>query len=84
MLASTPGAPAEVFALENGELRPLSRQNDSWLRGVQLAPVEEISFRSRDGTAINGFLVRPIEFQKGKPVPTILRIHGGPVYQFYQ
>src|SRR6185503_14865417 len=52
VLASTPGAPAEVFALENSELRPLSRQNDGWLRGVQLAPVEEISFRSRDGTAI--------------------------------
>ncbi|MFL5491361.1 MAG: prolyl oligopeptidase family serine peptidase [Gemmatimonadales bacterium] len=82
VLASTPGAPAEVFALDNGELRPLSRQNDGWLRGVQLAPVEEISFRSRDGTAINGFLVRPVGFQQGKPVPTILRIHGGPVYQF--
>jgi dipeptidyl aminopeptidase/acylaminoacyl peptidase len=83
VLASTPSAPAEVFALENGELRGLSRQNDSWLRGVQLAPMEEISFRSRDGTAVNGFLVRPVGYQNGGRVPTILRIHGGPVYQFY-
>jgi dipeptidyl aminopeptidase/acylaminoacyl peptidase len=82
VLASSPSAPAEVFALDGGELRPLSRQNDAWLGQVQLAPVEEISFKSKDGTPINGFLVRPVGYQQGTRVPTILRIHGGPVYQF--
>jgi dipeptidyl aminopeptidase/acylaminoacyl peptidase len=82
VLASSPSAPAEVFALDGGELRPLSRQNDAWLAQVQLAPVEEISFKSNDGTPINGFLVRPVGYQQGARVPTILRIHGGPVYQF--
>jgi dipeptidyl aminopeptidase/acylaminoacyl peptidase len=75
--------PNEIFALDSGEPRPLSRQNDQWLRGVQLAPVEEISFRSRDGTSINGFLVRPLNHRKGSRLPTVLWIHGGPVYQFY-
>jgi dipeptidyl aminopeptidase/acylaminoacyl peptidase len=83
VLASTPAAPAEVFALDQGELRPLSRQNDAWIHELQLAPVEEISFRSRDGTPISGFLVRPVGYRSGTRVPTILRIHGGPVYQFY-
>jgi dipeptidyl aminopeptidase/acylaminoacyl peptidase len=82
VLASTPSAPAEVFAAEGGELRGLSRQNDRWLAGVQLAPVEEITFKSRDGTPIGGFLVRPVGYQAGGRVPTVLRIHGGPVYQF--
>lgn len=82
LLASTPAAPAEVFALEGGGLRGLSRQNDQWLRNIQLAPVEEISFESRDGTPINGFLVRPVGHRSGMRVPTVLRIHGGPVYQF--
>src|SRR4051812_21801259 len=82
VLASSPSAPAEVFALDGGELRPLSCQNDAWLGQVQLAPVEEISFKSKDGTPINGFLVRPVGYQQGTRVPTILRIHGGPVYQF--
>jgi dipeptidyl aminopeptidase/acylaminoacyl peptidase len=72
-----------VFALEGGELRPLSRQNDQWLRTIQLAPTEEISFRSRDGTPVNGFLVRPVGYRNGSRVPTVLRIHGGPVYQFF-
>jgi dipeptidyl aminopeptidase/acylaminoacyl peptidase len=82
LLASNPAAPAEVFALDGGELRPLSRQNDEWLGQRQLAPVEEISFKSRDGTPINGFLVRPLGYKPGTRVPTVLRIHGGPVYQF--
>jgi dipeptidyl aminopeptidase/acylaminoacyl peptidase len=83
VLASTPTAPAEVFAVEGGDLRPMSRQNETWLRGIPLAPVEEISFPSRDGTRINGFLVRPLNYRNGARVPTVLKIHGGPVYQFF-
>jgi dipeptidyl aminopeptidase/acylaminoacyl peptidase len=82
ILASTPAAPAEVFAVEGSGLRGLSRQNDQWLATVQLSPVEEISFKSRDGTPIGGFLVKPVDYRSGTRVPTILRIHGGPVYQF--
>ena len=82
VVASTPTEPAEVFALEGNRLRDLSRQNDQWLAGVRLAPVEEISFKSRDGTLVKGFLVRPLDLQPGTRAPTVLRIHGGPVYQF--
>jgi dipeptidyl aminopeptidase/acylaminoacyl peptidase len=82
VLASTPGEPAEVFAVEGDGLRGLSRQNDAWLAGVKLAPVQEISFKSKDGTPINGFLIRPVDHQPGTRVPTVLWIHGGPVYQF--
>ena len=82
VLASTALVPAEVFALDGTTLRPLSRQNDAWLSGVKLGAVEPISFKSRDGTAINGFAVKPPDFVSGKRYPTILRIHGGPVSQY--
>ncbi|MGH7545724.1 MAG: alpha/beta hydrolase family protein, partial [Gemmatimonadota bacterium] len=82
VLAGTPEQPAEVFALDGGRLRPLSRQNDEWRAGVRLASVEEIDFRSRDGTAIGGFLVKPPDYDAGTQYPAILRLHGGPVYQF--
>ncbi len=82
VLSSTPDMPSEVYALEGGKLRRLSRQNDAWLRSIRLAPVEEISFESRDGTPINGFMVRPLEHRAGTPMPAVLKIHGGPVYQF--
>ena len=82
VLASTPLVPAEVFALDGTTLRPLSRQNDAWLSRVKLGAVEPISFKSRDGTAINGFAVKPPDFVSGKRYPTVLRIHGGPVSQY--
>jgi len=83
VLESTPDAPAEVFAVEEGgTLRPLSRQNDGWLSEVRLASTEAISFKSRDGTPISGFLVKPPGWTAGRPYPAILRIHGGPVMQF--
>ena len=82
VLASTPLAPAEVFAVEGATLRPLSHQNDEWLSGVKPAAVDAISFKSRDGALINGFLVKPPDFAPGKRYPTILRIHGGPVSQY--
>lgn len=82
VLASTPLAPAEVFAVDGTTLRPLSHQNDEWLSQVKLGAVKPISFKSRDGTPVNGFLVTPADFTPGKRYPTILRIHGGPVSQY--
>ena len=82
VLASTPIAPAEVFAVEGTTLRPLSHQNAEWLTQVKLGTTEPISFKSRDGTPVNGFLVKPADFVPGKRYPTILRIHGGPVSQY--
>ena len=52
------------------------------LAEVRLGAVEETKFKSKDGTEIHGFLVKPPDYAAGKRYPTILRIHGGPVGQF--
>ncbi len=83
LASSTAGHPTEVFAVEGGELRKLTSQNQAWLKQVRLAPVEEISFKSRDGTMINGFMLKPPDYREGTRYPTILRIHGGPVWQYF-
>ena len=83
VLAGTTAQPDEIYAVDNAELRKISRQNDAWLGSVRLAPVEEISVRSKDGTEIHGFMVKPPDYQEGRRYPTVLRIHGGPVWQFY-
>ena len=82
ILLSTPTSPDEVYAVEKGEPRRLSRQNDAWLSEVALGSVEETRFASKDGTEIHGFLVKPPDYQAGRRYPTVLRIHGGPVGQF--
>jgi dipeptidyl aminopeptidase/acylaminoacyl peptidase len=71
----------ELAALEGGAPRLLGPHND-WLAGKRLASVEDIQFRSADGTPIDGLLVKPPDYQPGRRYPTILAIHGGPVYQF--
>jgi dipeptidyl aminopeptidase/acylaminoacyl peptidase len=83
ILTSTAATPAEVYAAEGDSLRRLTRQNDAWLAQVKLGGVEEISVRSKDGTSINGFVVKPPDYQPGRRYPTILRIHGGPVWQLF-
>jgi dipeptidyl aminopeptidase/acylaminoacyl peptidase len=76
-------APTELAAVDGHELRPLTRQNERWRAEVKLQPVEEITVRSRDGTEIHGFMVKPPDYQAGRRYPTVLRIHGGPVWQYY-
>lgn len=82
ILDSTPTEPYEVFALDGGRPRKLSHQNDALLATLNLASTEEIRFKSKDGTEVHGFLVKPFGFDPSKKYPTILRIHGGPVSQF--
>jgi dipeptidyl aminopeptidase/acylaminoacyl peptidase len=78
VVAGTATQPGEVYAFEHGELRPLSRQNDAWLAQLQLATTEDFSAKGKDGTVVNGLLVKPAGYQAGVRVPTLLRIHGGP------
>ena len=80
-LVDDPAHPPEVYAVDGTDLRRLSHQNDAWLADVQLAPVEDTTFKSKDGTEVHGFLLRPLGGATGR-VPTILRIHGGPQSQF--
>jgi dipeptidyl aminopeptidase/acylaminoacyl peptidase len=82
-LVSSPDAPSEVFAVEERESRPLTTQNRELLSKRALAATREISFKSKDGTAVNGFMILPSGYQQGTKYPTILRIHGGPVWQFF-
>ncbi len=76
----------EISAIEHSSqkpdaLRPLTDHN-AFLRDKRLAAVETIHFNSKDGTPLDGLLVKPVGWQPGKRYPTIVRVHGGPVYQF--
>ncbi len=78
LLASTDHAPDEVFAMDGGVLRKLTSHNDSLMAELHLGPVEDISFKSKDGTEVHGLLTKPASFEAGKKYPMLLRIHGGP------
>lgn len=73
--------PYEISALDGDGLRALGKHND-WLAQKQLADVEKIGFKNADGDTIEGLLVKPVGYQSGERYPTLLRLHGGPVYEY--
>lgn len=78
LLESNDNALAEVYALEGGQMRKLTAHNDAFLSELNLGAVEDIQFKSKDGTDIHGLVVKPPSFVLGRKYPTILWIHGGP------
>ncbi len=78
LLSTTTTEPDEVYALENGTMRPLTHQNDELFRDLELATTENFTSKSKDGTEVHGILVKPASFAAGQKYPMILYIHGGP------
>ena len=68
----------EVYAMEGATLRQLTHQNDALFAELEIAPTEEVNFKSKDGTEVHGLLTYPLGYVKGTKVPLLLRIHGGP------
>ena len=60
------------------QMKELVDVNRDVLEGVKLGEVEELWFKSSDGLMIQGWLIKPAEFEPGKKYPLVLWIHGGP------
>lgn len=52
--------------------------NTDILQGRKLGDVEELSFASKDGLKVQGWLVKPVNFDSKRKYPMLLFIHGGP------
>jgi dipeptidyl aminopeptidase/acylaminoacyl peptidase len=81
VLSSNDTSPTEVYALEGEHLRKLTTHNDAFIANLQLGVVQDMLFKSADGTPIHGMLVKPPDFEPGRKYPTVLYIHGGPNLQ---
>lgn len=80
-VARSSQAPRDVvrFELPSGDgLTRLTMVNDDVLAGKTLGEVEEIWYASEDGTRVQGWIVKPPDFDPEKKWPLILHIHGGP------
>ncbi len=80
VMISDPTLPGEIYALENGQTRRLTRHHETFFGGVNLAQVEGFQSVSKDGTRVGGILYTPNGSDK-KNLPLLLYIHGGPVSQ---
>jgi dipeptidyl aminopeptidase/acylaminoacyl peptidase len=70
--------PNEVYALEGTQLRRLTHESDAFMDAIELGRVDDLTFRSHDGTEIHGLVTLPPGYTAGQRYPTALWIHGGP------
>ncbi len=64
------------------EITTLVDFNDDVLGDIRLGEVEEIWAESSDGLPVQGWLMKPANFEPGKKYPMLLWIHGGPVSMY--
>ena len=92
--AMSAGAPNQIFALDlktdcasNTDLSarrliclvtPLTHLNDAIFSQVSMSPLESFWFTGAKGENVQGFLVRPPNFDASKKYPVKFLIHGGP------
>lgn len=81
-LHSTPNEPGAIYKLTDNRLMQLTSANDKLLSQFTLGSFEKITFKSKDRTKIEGFVIKPKDFDSSKKYPLILWIHGGPISQY--
>lgn len=73
-----PGALVTFNVQNPGNMKRLVDVNEDVLANVKLGDAEELWFTSKDGWEIQGWLIKPADFDPNKKYPMVLWIHGGP------
>lgn len=68
----------EVYSLEENGSKQLTTYNDWVKEELKLSIPEPLSYKLEDGRTIDGFILKPVDYEKGKKYPVLLEIHGGP------
>ncbi len=78
---SDPHSPGDIVSFrlgDPGNVARLTDVNDDVLAGVALGEVEEVWYKSVEDYDIQGWIIKPPDFDPSKKYPLILAIHGGP------
>ena len=73
-----PGALVTFSIARPADVKTLVDVNADVLAGLTLADAEEIQYAAPDGLKIQGWLMKPVNFDPSKKYPLVLWIHGGP------
>ena len=74
-------APPVLYEVPDCQLskpQPLTHINDTVLSSVSMSPLESFWFKGAHNDKVEGFLVKPPNFDAGKKYPVKFLIHGGP------
>jgi dipeptidyl aminopeptidase/acylaminoacyl peptidase len=76
-IISTQTNVGDLFMID-AKPRQITRVNEELFKDIQQSEPEEIWYRSFDGQNIQGWILKPPDFDSTKKYPLILEIHGGP------
>jgi dipeptidyl aminopeptidase/acylaminoacyl peptidase len=75
----TPSAPAEVYVSDATLAQPKQLTDvNPQLRDIALGETEVVTWKSSDGTPVEGILLKPVGYVSGKRYPLLVEAHGGP------
>jgi dipeptidyl aminopeptidase/acylaminoacyl peptidase len=76
--------PGQIWLHDFGgsDFSRLTTFNHQLLAGVTLGEIQEVWFKGRDDNDVQGWILKPPDFDPGKSYPSILEIHGGPWLQY--
>jgi dipeptidyl aminopeptidase/acylaminoacyl peptidase len=79
LVVQDPTTPPEVYVTSTTAFQPtrLSRTNPV-VDSLALGTTEVVRWKAKDGTEIEGLLLKPVGYQAGRRVPVLTYIHGGP------
>ncbi len=67
----------EIYEIKNDKIIKISSFNDETLKNKKISKPEYINLK-KDNLKIEGWIMKPVDFQKDKNFPVVLSIHGGP------
>ena len=85
LLIASPTRVQEIFVRSvapESELHRLTTFNDALLSEMDLSTPEYMSFTGADGWPMDGWIMKPRDFDPSKKYPLIVEIHGGPATQY--
>src|SRR6185503_9893935 len=73
-----PGTLVTFNVKDPGNMKSLVDVNEDVLGSVRMGDAEELWVTSKDGLKVQGWLIKPVDFDPAKKYPMVLWIHGGP------
>ena len=68
----------EIYSINNEAEKQLTCFNEDVIKEKSLSIPEKVSFKTSNNFEIDGWVLKPINYDENKKYPAILDIHGGP------
>jgi len=74
----TPNWPSEVYVQDGAGAPKRLTNTNPWLADIALGESSVITWKSKDGSTVEGVLLTPVGYKPGTKVPLLVSAHGGP------